>query len=539
MLGTEPLWRPASARRAARAKLVATAERLGLAVNPEARVATLSVGERQRVEILKALTRGASILILDEPTAVLTPQEVASLFGVLRRLVAEGLAIIFISHKLDEVLAISNCVAVLRGGKLVALRDIEQPAEPAVGPGVPVQSDVAPAAATPDLSPARAAAPEPAEGASAPAAASSRSTTRLAAELAELMVGRRVELPQRTAQAQRGAPRLQLRDVVVASRQAGAARPLLDQVSLTVHGGEIVAIAGVSGNGQQALAELCFGLIAPSAGSLTLDDIALPARPRAWIDAGVARAPEDRHAVGAVGELSVWENAVLERYAEAPVARWGLLRRDVALAHARALVDRFDVRGTEAQGLATPVRRLSGGNLQKLILGRALMGRPFDRAGASANAAAHSPSRGRPARQPKPEADDTAVLKGVVATQLIVADQPTWGLDVGAVAYVHQQLLDACAVGAAVLLISEDLDEIRALADRIAVIHQGHLTPARRTADWSLAELGLAMAGQAGAHGAGAGTGTGTATPAAATGTSGEPSPGSDPARRGGDGRAP
>jgi simple sugar transport system ATP-binding protein len=269
--------------------------------------------------------------------------------------------------------------------------------------------------------------------------------------------------------------------------------------------------------------------------------------------------PEDRHAVGAVGELSVWENAVLERYAEAPVARFGLLRRDVAQAHARALVDRFDVRGTEAQGLATPVRRLSGGNLQKLILGRALMGRPFDRAGASSTAATPSASA-RPGHLPKPVADDTALLTSQVATQLIVADQPTWGLDVGAVAYVHQQLLDACAAGAAVLLISEDLDEIRALADRIAVIHQGHLTLARRTADWSLAELGLAMAGQAGPQAAseslsGAGlnqaaarTGSTNQTRNTAAGEPGASSPTttqappqstSHPARTGGDGHAP
>jgi simple sugar transport system ATP-binding protein len=309
-----------------------------------------------------------------------------------------------------------------------------------------------------------------------------------------------------------------LRDVVVASRHAGAGRPALDHVSLTIHGGEIVAIAGVSGNGQQALAELCFGLVAPSAGSLTLDDITLPARPRAWVDAGVARVPEDRHAVGAVGELSVWENAVLECYAEPPIARFGLLRRDLAQAHARVLVQRFDVRGTEAQGLATPVRRLSGGNLQKLILGRALLGRPLDRSGASARSA--NTTRGRPDTPWLPQADDTALLTSQVATQLIVADQPTWGLDVGAVAYVHQQLLDACAAGAAVLLISEDLDEIRALADRIAVIHQGHMTPARRTADWSLAELGLAMAGQAG--------NTGASSPGASPSpqsTSGDPGP--------------
>jgi simple sugar transport system ATP-binding protein len=265
-------------------------------------------------------------------------------------------------------------------------------------------------------------------------------------------------------------------------------------VDLQVHAGEIVAVAGVSGNGQQALAELCAGLLAPQAGRLTLDGAALPARPRAWVDAGVARVPEDRQAVGAIGELSLWENAVLERYAQAPVARWGLLDRRLARAHARRIVKAFDVRG--AEDLELPARRLSGGNLQKLILGRALLGRPQARPEPTALAtapAAHATaaSAGAAAASAATPADSSPA-----PPRLIVADQPTWGLDVGAVAYVHQQLLDACAAGAAVLLISEDLDEIRALADRIAVIHQGRLTPARPTADWTLAELGLAMAGQ-------------------------------------------
>ena len=179
--------------------------------------------------------------------------------------------------------------------------------------------------------------------------------------------------------------------------------------------------------------------------------------------AGVARVPEDRHAVGVVGELPLWENAILERYATPAFARLGVIRRRAALAHARDIVERFDVRGTEAAGLATPTRGLSGGNMQKLILGRALTGDP-----------------------------------GTTAPPtLIVANQPTWGLDIGAVAYVHQQLLDACGAGAAVLLISEDLDEIFALADRIAVIHGGRLTEALPAAQWTLAAIGLAMTGPA------------------------------------------
>jgi general nucleoside transport system ATP-binding protein len=423
MLGTEPLWQPFSRRAAARAQLDETAQRFGLQVSADALIADLSVGERQRVEILKALvsfgTRaGAKVLILDEPTAVLTPPEVASLFATLRQLVAQGLSVIFISHKLDEVLAVSHRIAVLRGGKLIA---------------------------------------------TLPAAEATK------AALAQLMVGRQVQPPTR-APRERGEPVCSLRNVATQGKGHGAR---LEGIDLDVHAGEIVAIAGVAGNGQRALAELLFGLRAPAAGRIELRGEAMPARAQAWVRAGVARIPEDRHALGVVGELPVWENAVLERYATPAFARFGVMRRGAARAHARRLIERFDVRGTQSQGLATPTRALSGGNMQKLILGRAL-------------------SRDPDAGDPRTSA----------APPLIVADQPTWGLDIGAVAYVHQQLLDACAQGAAVLLISEDLDEIFALADRIAVMHAGRLTPARPRADWTLAAIGLAMTGtHAGARG--------------------------------------
>ncbi len=408
MLGTEPLWQPFSRRAAARRQLVEAGQRFGLGVNPDALIGSLSVGERQRVEILKALVRGAKILILDEPTAVLTPQESESLFATLSQLVAEGLSVIFISHKLDEVLRVSNRIAVLRGGKLVA---------------------------------------------TLPAAEASK------AMLAELMVGRAVPPAQRHPRPP-GALVCSLRN---ATLEGSGANRLLDGVSLSLHAGEVVAIAGVAGNGQDALADVLCGLHALSAGTLTVNGVALPAKPSAWVKAGVARIPEDRHAVGVVGDLPVWENAVLERYASSAFARFGVIRREVAQAHARTLIERYDVRGTQAAGLETPTRALSGGNMQKLILGRALMGDPTSAA----------------------------------APALIVANQPTWGLDIGAVAYVHQQLLDACAAGSAVLLISEDLDEIFALADRIAVMHHGRLTAARPAARWTLGDIGLAMTGAA------------------------------------------
>jgi simple sugar transport system ATP-binding protein len=424
-LGTESLWRPLSRREAARRRLLDLGVRFGLAVDPQARVGSLSVGERQRAEILKALYRGARVLILDEPTAVLTPQESEALFATLRQMVSAGLAIIFISHKLDEVLRVSHRIAVLRAGRLVAVL--------------------------------------PADGADKPL-------------LAEAMVGRSVTMPRRNpAPPRAGTPACELRDATV--RAAGRqGRPLLDGVAMRVQPGEIVAVAGVSGNGQAVLAELLFGQRALDAGSLQVAGRALPPRPRAFVDAGVARVPEDRHAVGVVGDLALWENVVLERYHRPAYARFSVMRRRAAMADAQALVERFDVRGTEASGVHTVTRRLSGGNMQKLILGRVLM-------------APGTPGSAAPA---PPAAT-------VAAPPLIVANQPTWGLDIGAVAYVHQQLLDAAAAGSGVVLISEDLEEVFALADRIAVMHQGRLSDARPARSWTLAGIGLAMAG--GGHG--------------------------------------
>ena len=403
MLGTESLWSPWSGRAAARRRLLDEAARFGLQVDPDARVGSLSVGERQRVEILKALVRGARILILDEPTAVLTPQESASLFATLAQMVAQGLSIVFISHKLDEVLRVSQRIAVLRAGRLV----LELPAA----------------------------------GADKPL-------------LAEAMVGRSVA-PARRAAHTPGDVVCRLQRGTV---QGGGARPLLDAVDLELRAGEVVAVAGVSGNGQGALAEVLFGERALDAGTLQIAGRPMRARAADFVAAGIARVPEDRHGVGVVGDLALWENAVLERHAEPAFARGGwLMQRGAALGFARRLVERFDVRGTEAGGLQTPTRRLSGGNMQKLILGRA--------------------------------------LSGEKTPPLIVAHQPTWGLDIGAVAYVHQQLLDAVAAGGALLVISEDLDEVFALADRIAVMHQGRLSAARPAAQWTMASIGLAMAG--------------------------------------------
>jgi simple sugar transport system ATP-binding protein len=408
MLGLEPLWRPGSRRQAVRERLLRAEAAYGLQVDPAARVSGLSVGERQRVEILKSLVRGSRILVLDEPTAVLTPQESESLFTTLRKFTDSGLALIFISHKLDEVLRVSDRVIVLKHGRPV-LR------------------------------------------------AQTAATTK--SSLAEAMVGTLVQAgtPPSFAQplAADRAPLIQLERVSLV--KTGHAS--LHDIALAVRPGEILAIAGVAGNGQQTLARLLGGELAPQYGELRVCGRILPARPRDWIDAGIARIPEDRIETGVVGDASLADNAMVHRLRHPSALRrgWlakrlGLLDRGRIRAEARRIVDSFDVRHTS---LDQPIRMLSGGNIQKFIVGREL------------------------GREPA----------------VIIASQPTWGLDIGAVAFVHRQLLQARQRGAAVLLISEDLEEILSIADRIAVIFNGRLSAGLPARQWSAASIGLAMAG--------------------------------------------
>ena len=410
LIGTEPAWQWFSRRQSARDKLLAVAQRFALSVQTEARVGNLSVGERQRVEILKALYRGARILILDEPTAVLTPQESEALFDTLGQMVAQGLSIIFISHKLGEVMRVSHRVAVLRAGKLVA---------------------------------------------------EARTADTNQAQLAQWMVGHAIAPTQRHPARQVGAPVCVLTGVSIAAKSPSG-RDRLRNVSLTLHAGEIVSVAGVSGNGQVALADLLCGTRRATAGTVTLQGQAMRVSPAWLVEQGVARIPEDRHGVGVVGDLPVWENAVSERLRSRVFSKWLWVRRQAARAHADRVIQHFDVRGG---GPATSARALSGGNMQKLILGRALLA---------------PPGSGAPS-----------------VPRLIIAHQPTWGLDIGAVSYVQQQLLAARDAGAAVLLISDDLDEVLAMGDRVAVMHDGHLTDARPFEQWTRDTLGLAMAGSA------------------------------------------
>lgn len=399
MLGTEPLWRPAARQAEGRRKLAELSEAFGLAVRPDARVADLSVGERQRVEILKALYRDARILILDEPTAVLTPQEAEALFDTLQKLVARGLAIIFISHKLHEVMAVSRRVLVLRQGKLVAER-------------VTAETD--------------------------------------RHELAELMVGRPIPEPKVEPVPLSGAL-LELTRVSVVDEKSG--RPLLADASLTLQGGEILGIAGVSGNGQSTLADLVSGMVAPAAGKVALfgQEIRFfdPAR---MVSYGIARIPEDRHAQGLVADLTLEENLISARYREAPFSRRGLIDWKAARDFAKRIIADYDVRCPGPQAVT---RLLSGGNMQKLILGREMAQGP----------------------------------------RIILANQPSRGLDIGAVSYVHGRLLAARGQGAGILLISEDLDELLALSDRVVVMYRGRISAPLLRGQVNIRDLGLMMAG--------------------------------------------
>ncbi len=398
VLGARSLWSGSLRRAEAKARILSLAQEFRLAVDPDARVGGLSVGERQRVEILKALYREARILILDEPTAVLTPQEADDLFATLRRMTAQGLSVLFISHKLHEVMAIAERVVTLRHGRVVG---------------------------------------------ETPTAGTS------AARLAETMVGAEIR-PLEVRPHEPGATRLALAGV---STPARGSAPGLDRVDLELRAGQILGVAGVSGNGQAALAALLAGLERPASGVLRVEGEEPPRwSPRAAMEAGVGRIPEDRHKTGLIGDFTLTENAILENYDRPPFGRRGWLNWRAARERAQALIKGYDIR---CPGPETRIRLLSGGNMQKLILGRVLEARP-----------------------------------GV-----ILANQPVRGLDVGAIAFVHGRLLEARERGAAVLLISEDLDEVMRLSDVIHVIYEGRLSPGFARGEASAADLGVWMSG--------------------------------------------
>ncbi len=384
-------------RRRMRREVLALSQRYGLRVDPDAHVEDLPVGVQQRVEIIKALVREAGVLILDEPTSVLTPGETEELFTIMRELRAGGRSIIFISHKLKEVQAIADVVTVIRRGRVVG----ERP---------PTASD---------------------------------------AELAELMVGRTVALRVEKEPGKPGDVVLDVRGLTVAQHHGHFA---VDRVSLEVRSGEVLGIAGVQGNGQTELCEALMGLRPVISGSVRLAgrDITRD-EPRQRIREGVGYIPEDRQEDGLIGAFSVADNLILDVYDRPPYARGISLNLDAVRDGATSRVEQFDVRTTS---IATPVGTLSGGNQQKVILAREI-GRDL---------------------------------------VLLVASQPTRGLDVGSIEFVHRRIIEQRDQGVAVLLISAELDEIYALADRIAVMYEGRITGIRPPTV-PVTELGLLMSG--------------------------------------------
>ena len=373
-------------------------KRFGLDVDPRAKIWQLSVGEQQRVEILKMLYRGAEILIMDEPTAVLAPLEIETLFVTLRKMVAEGKSVIFISHKLNEVAEISDRVTVLRRGKVTAS-------------GVPVKG-----------------------------------ITK--ADLARLMVGREVEFFQEKAAVKPGQAVLSVENVH-AENDKGL--PALRGINIHVRQGEIVGLAGVAGNGQRELADVITGLRKCSQGKITVAGDNLANHPvREGIRKGISHIPEDRNHVGTAPNLSITDNVIMKNYNLPPIARGWMLSAVAADQYASKLKESYDIL---VPSISTPVRLLSGGNVQRVILAREISSQPA----------------------------------------LMIAMQPTRGLDVGAIEGVHKLLLAQREAGAAILLISEELDELIGLSDRIYVIYEGEIMG--EVVDGNLDKIGLMMTG--------------------------------------------
>jgi general nucleoside transport system ATP-binding protein len=386
--------------RKARDRVAALAKQYRMEVDLDRLVGQLSVGEQQRVEILKALARGASVLILDEPTAVLTPQEIAKLLVVLRDLASEGLGIILVTHKLGEVIEVSDRATVMRSGRVIG-------------------------------------------------------TWNTAETTAEALVSHMIGRSRNVQLARKVAPSKEIiLEMMNVEATGHSGRPALHGVRLTVRAGEIVGIAGVEGNGQREIAEAITGLLPVTAGDIILRGETILHQPTAQVlRQGVGHIPEDRHRDGIVLDFSVAENAVLVSYHELEFQRRGLLVGRAIDSFAQKLITDFAIR---CNGPGTALRNLSGGNQQKLILGREI------------------------ARQPK----------------LLVAMQPTRGLDVGAIDYVHSRLMELRNSGVAILLVSTELDEIMALSDRIAVLRNGRIVGTLDRADATSEDIGYLMLGE-------------------------------------------
>ena len=386
-------------KKKARERLLALENQFGLHLDPDVMVWTLAIGEQQKLEILKALYRDAEILIMDEPTAVLAPSETLELFNTLRVLVKKGKSIIIISHKLHEIMEISDRVVVLRGGTNVAER---------------------------------------------------KTSETNASELASLMVGRDLLDKLERGESNPGETLLEVKKLSVKNHRGITA---VDDLNFSLRAGEVLGIAGVSGNGQTELAEMLFGLRKPESGTMSLDGKTFKGgSPTETIVAGMGRIPEDRIATGLFMDLSVKENLALESHKYPPISKCGLLNAREMKRFAAECIKNFSVK---TDGMNAPVKSLSGGNLQKVILAREMAGNP----------------------------------------KVVIACQPTRGLDVGAMEYVHQEMLNQKDDGAGVLLISDDLDEIFLLSDRIIVLFEGRIMGEMAAAEVDRDTIGLWLSG--------------------------------------------
>lgn len=403
ILGVETVSKGLLDLKTTRGRVVALSEKYNLKVDPDALISDISVGMQQRVEILKMLYRQNELLILDEPTAVLTPQEIEELMKVMRGLVAEGKSIIFITHKLNEILEVADRCTVLRRGKMIGTVDVA-------------------------------------------------STTK--EELSEMMVGRRVELNIEKGEAHPGETILNVRDLVVKSKRHGLEKNVVNHVNFDVKRGEIVCIAGIEGNGQSELVYALTGLIPADAGEIVLlgknvknDTV------RFRNMHGLSHIPEDRHKHGLILDYTLGENLVMQSYFTDHFQNHGVLKKNRINEYAEKLIGEYDIRS--GQGASTIARSMSGGNQQKAIVAREIDKNP----------------------------------------DLLIAVQPTRGLDVGAIEYIHKKLVEQRDKGKAVLLISLELDEVMNLADRILVIYEGEIVGGLDPKRITLQELGLYMAG--------------------------------------------
>ena len=398
IIGRQSIFSLSLPKRQARVKILELSKKFGLPIDPDELVANLSVSEKQRIEILKTLFLDCKLLILDEPTAALTPQETDALFSTIRNMIETGLSVILISHKLNEILAVSDRIIVLRNGSSVG--EIDTP-----------------------------------------------SADR--EKIAEMIVGKKIDYPQKK-KIPRKSKVLSLVDVSYNKTDA----PKLSKVNLDLYGGQILGIAGVAGNGQTTLAKILSGHFKPTQGKIVFNEAkSVHTSPKSFMDLGVAYIPEDRNSDGIVGDMEIWENAIMTEMDDSFFRNsLGIINKKKSFDRSENLCKTYDVR---MQSIRQRSRLLSGGNVQKLLLGRWLM------------------------RKPK----------------IIIACQPTRGLDEGAIASIQKLLLEAQQNGSAIILISEDLDELLTMSDEISVMYKGMLSDPTETSSTNKLSIGLQMAG--------------------------------------------